>query len=333
LANYVSLAIAALIGYFLLKNKGSLGFGSGEGQHAGGESAHDKKSGGKGQGGHGGGGQGHKGSATGGHRIRRKRGIEGGSGNSSPAGDKATKSYAAAKGAKVTLRGKTRVLKAPKVVLIFWGNWAGGTPSTVQVSTQFRNLMASTFFNKLSQYGGGRPSYLGSVQATTAPKSGFTDAQIISAIGSMITAGKVLDMRKDNNVIYTLLPPKGVKAEDKEGDAYHTDFTWGGATANFITYYGSYDLPSMMKALSEEIAETIVDPWQTSNGDQIGDLCENTFTVNGVTVEGYWSNADNSCTGSAVVSNFARIDGGSNSSRILKTKALRAGYVRYGGFQ
>jgi hypothetical protein len=198
-------------------------------------------------------------------------------------------------GGKVSLRDKTRVLKAPKVQLIFWGNWAGANPSTAQVDSQFRNLMSSGFFSKLSQYGGGSPTYLGSIQTTATAPSGFTDAQVISQIGALITAGKMLDMRKDGDVIYVLLPPKGVKAADKTGDAYHIDFTWGGASANFAVYYGAYDLASMMKALSEEIAETIVDPWQTSSGDQIGDLCENVGTVNGVTVEGYWSNSDNGC--------------------------------------
>jgi len=280
----------------------------------------------------GGGGGGHRregggkvgaGGGTGRHRTRRRKpGIE-------AAGAGETKSYATTKGkSKVTLSGKTKVLKAPKVVLIFWGNWAGQNPSTTQVDTQFRNLINSNFFSKLSQYGGGRPTYLGSIQSgatTAAPKSGYTDGNITSASGSLINAGRVLDMRKDNNVIYTLLPPKGVKAADKEGDAYHTDFSWGGATANFITYYGTYDLPSMMKALSEEIAETVVDPWQTSSGDQIGDLCENVFTVNGVTVEGYWSNADNGCTTAAggVSSKFAVIG---TSPRILKIKATRRGF-------
>jgi hypothetical protein len=199
-------------------------------------------------------------------------------------------------GTKFTQRGKTRVLKAPKVQLIFWGNWANASPSTTQIDGQFRSLIGSSFFDKLAQYGGGKPTYLGSINYSPQPTNGYSDAQIIAAIGALIKAGKTPDMAKDPDMIYCLLPPKGVKAADKEGDAYHIDFGLGGARANLMTYYGNYNLVSMMRALSEEIAETIVDPWQTGNGDQIGDVCENVFVVNGVTVEGYWSNSDNKCT-------------------------------------
>lgn len=199
-------------------------------------------------------------------------------------------------GSKVTLRDKTRVLKAPKVQLIFWGNWTGANPSTAQIDGQFRALMGSMYFAKLAQYGGGRPAYLGSISYPGQPANGYTDAQMIAVISGLIKAGKVPDMAKDPDIIYCLLPPKGVKAADTEGDAYHTDFGLGSARSNLMTYYGNYNLVSMMKALSEEIAETIVDPWQTSNGDQIGDMCQNIFVINGVTVEGYWSNSDNKCT-------------------------------------
>jgi hypothetical protein len=207
------------------------------------------------------------------------------------------RSYAAkkAKSAPKTGGGKKlvnkggRVIKNPKVRLIFWGNWATATPTMAQIDTAYRNLMASTYFNVLLEYGGGKPVYLGYVNNKAAPPKGFKDPDLTKAVSTMYPVN-------DPNTIYCVLPQPGTKAADKVGDAYHDVFNGRG----ICVYYGKYDMASIMKAMSEEIAESVIDPddaaWHTSSDDQIGDLCANVFTINGVTVEGLWSNAKGACT-------------------------------------
>jgi hypothetical protein len=115
--------------------------------------------------------------------------------------------------------------------------------------------------------------------------------------------------------------PAGVKSSDREGDAWHDVFA-GGKTIS--VYYGTMNLTSIMRAMSEEIGESATDPYQSANGDHIGDPCENVFTANGVTVEGL-SNKDNKCSTAASKSAFAFIPTNPNpSTRLVKRKVFRA---------
>jgi hypothetical protein len=192
-----------------------------------------------------------------------------------------------------------RVLKAPKVKVIFWGT----NPLDKQIDQQLRSLIASNYYNVVTQYGAGKPVYMGSVHAPIPPPATVTDAALTNLIGKMITSGTVPDLR-NNDVVYVVIPGPGVKNADKTGDAYNTSFSWGHTNGVLCTYYGKQDMASITRALSEEIAEAITSPgpqdaWTAGPDNFIGDPCSTPFVVAGVTVEGLWSNAKGACTTAA----------------------------------
>jgi len=206
--------------------------------------------------------------------------------------------YAAKSTGKKMVNKGGRVLKAPKVKLIIWGS----NPLSAQIDQQLRALMSSNYFNVLTEYGAGKPVYLGMVSSTAAIPSKITDASMANMIGQLITAGKVPDFRKGQEMVYVIITPPGTKNADKTGDAYNTNFSWGGSNLGVLaTYYGKQDIVSITRSMSEEIAEAITNPgpkpgWQAGPDTLIGDPCSTPFKVNGVTVEGLWSNAKNACT-------------------------------------
>jgi hypothetical protein len=205
-------------------------------------------------------------------------------------------------GAKLTNHGG-RVLRSPKVKLILWGT----VPAGAQTDQKLRALMStsSNYYNVLSEYGGGKPAYLGYVHSTSAIPSVINDAALAKLIGSLITTGQVPDFRTGQEMIYVVMAPPGSRNADKTGDAYNTDFSWGGSDQGVMAvYYGKQDIASITRALAEEIAEAVTDPgpkpaWQAGSDSLIGDPCSSPFLVNGVTVEGLWSNAKNACTTAA----------------------------------
>jgi hypothetical protein len=194
-------------------------------------------------------------------------------------------------GGKALVNKGGRVLKAPKVKLIIWGNH----PLAAQID----------YYNVLTEYGAGKPVYQGMVYSKVALPSAINDTNMANMIGSMITAGQVPDFRKTGDMVYVVIPSPGAKNADKTGDAYNTNFSWGGSKNGVLaTYYGKSDIISITRAMSEEIAEAITDPgptpaWEAGPDSLIGDPCSTPFKVNGVTVEGLWSNAKRACTTAA----------------------------------
>ena len=199
-------------------------------------------------------------------------------------------------GNKVSPRGATRVLKNPKVKLIFWGNWANAKPSIAEIDQLMKLLIASNYFDAAAQYGAGKPVYTGYTTNTNIPPPNFSDKELVKCVNEIFAQGKA---PFDPEMIYYVIPQKGRKSYFQFGTvtAWHAQLTH----ITVVVYYGSYTQRDIMEALAEEIVESIADPWRTSTGSrgfQIGDLCDNDphkFTINGLRIKGYWSNKDNRC--------------------------------------
>ena len=155
-----------------------------------------------------------------------------------------------------------------------------------------------------------KPTYLGSVINNTSPlPNTFEDTAIEEAIGHSIKEGSVPDFRSFNNgeIIYIVIPTPGHYSTDKDNDAFHANFKYEGNDKGVYAVLYSWqdnkdkDLEAITRALAHEIAEACTNPGPKAafigpDNDEIADFCEDDFdTVNGVIVEGYWSDLDGGC--------------------------------------
>jgi hypothetical protein len=205
------------------------------------------------------------------------------------------------------------VLTNAKVQLIFWGDWNDSSldPSKDTIATAIQSIINSDYYSKLSQYRGiQKPAYLGYVVNNTShlPNT-FEDSAIEKAIGDSIQNRSAPDFRSFTNgqIMYIVIPTPGHVSTDEEGNAFHDNFTYKGNNKGvYAVYYGKKDLESITRTLAHEIAEActnpvynkkaFIDPDVEPPDNEIADFCENEVgEVNGVTVEGYWSNLDGGC--------------------------------------
>jgi hypothetical protein len=205
------------------------------------------------------------------------------------------------------------VMTNAKVQLIFWGDWNDTSldPSKDTIETAIQKIINSEYYSKLSQYRGiQKPAYLGSVvNKTTRLPTHFGNNAIEKAIDDSIQNGSVPDFRSFTNgeIMYIVIPTPDHVSTDEDGNAFHYNFTYKGNDEGvYAVYYGKKDLESITRALAHEIAEActnplhfkkaFIDPNVDPPDNEIADLCEKKVcTVNGVIVEGYWSNSDGQC--------------------------------------
>jgi hypothetical protein len=204
-----------------------------------------------------------------------------------------------------------RVLESPQLYLIYWGAaWqAAPTPTAAQITDAVRTLMASAYLTGLTQYrGSGRGSLRGSTLiASSDPPDGFTDDQVAEFVDDQITLGTVPGPDADNQTVYGVLMPTGVTPESP-GRAVHTSYKRSGQRIHYAWFANAGDLAGITGIVSHELVETATDPegkgflgvkgtcGDRSNWCEVADVCESAWsTVDGVTVQGYWSNRDNDC--------------------------------------
>jgi hypothetical protein len=205
------------------------------------------------------------------------------------------------------------VMVNAKVQLIFWGDWNDKSldPSKDTIATAIQKIISSEYYSKLSQYRGiQKPVYLGYVVTNASPlPTRFRISAISKAIGDSIQNGSVPDFRSFTNgqIMYIVVPTPGHVSTDEEGNAFHNNFKYKGNDEGvYAVYYGEKDLESITRALAHEIAEActnpvyrkkaFIDPDVDPPDNEIADFCEKKVcTVNGVIVEGYWSNLDGQC--------------------------------------
>ncbi|HEV3310570.1 MAG TPA: hypothetical protein VG815_08645 [Chloroflexota bacterium] len=115
--------------------------------------------------------------------------------------------------------------------------------------------------------------------------------------------------------VYVIFAPEGTTVTDPgntngcgERLGYHSFLPYFNVKDGYyivIPLHCARDLADVTNVLSHEIAETITDPnlsgWYGSNNleSEVSDVCDSTgvppYTLDGLTVDTYWSNADNTC--------------------------------------
>jgi acylphosphatase len=207
--------------------------------------------------------------------------------------------------------GGGKVLQQARIVLIYWGAaWAdpATTPSANDFTNAIRNTVTGPWGAKLTQYRGASVGYVEGVDVNSGsdPASSFTDNQIWTMIDGRISSGNVPTPAKDIDRIYCVVMPTGHSSGDTSfvGQHQYRDRNgirvyWAWIT-NDGTLTGGNSVP---KIFTHEVAEACSDPdlgtgitLTSVNGDEIGDVCNNTFSViDGHAEEAYWSVADNRC--------------------------------------
>ncbi len=206
-----------------------------------------------------------------------------------------------------------RVLTNAQVQLIFWGDWNNSSlnPSKDKIVAATQNIINSNYYSKLSQYRGvQKPTYLGFVINNISPlPTTFEDSDITEAIGHSIKEGSVPDFRSFSNgeIIYIVIPTPGHESTDRDNDAFHANFKYKGNDKGVYAVLYSWeddegkDIEPITRALAHEIAEAWTNPGPKAafigpDDEEIADSCEDiSDTVNGVIVEGYWSDLDGDC--------------------------------------
>ncbi|MEA2821175.1 MAG: hypothetical protein QOJ86_3179 [Bradyrhizobium sp.] len=203
------------------------------------------------------------------------------------------------------------VIQFVRVYLIFWGSaWASNpTPTAAQVTDAINRIVSGGYLTGLSQYRGiGQGYVLGSTTVTSSnPPSGFTDANVSTFIKGLISAGTIPDLDADNQTLYVVYMPKGISASNSGFIGEHTYYTnSGGRRVHFGWITNNGTLSSVSIISSHEIVEAMTDPEGSAIlGDpgtcaqggwcEIGDVCGSSGTVNGASVQSYWSQTDKAC--------------------------------------
>jgi len=205
------------------------------------------------------------------------------------------------------------VLHRPQLHLIYWGSgWlpqAAPYPTAEQVTAAVRIMLASNYLDGLAQYGGiGRGEVRGStVFASTDPPVDFTDDHIEGFIDALLDAGTVPGPDADNQTVYGVVLPAGVGAEGSGWTAEHNYFTRAGQRIRYAWFTNAGNLAAITRLVSHELVESATDPegsgilgvqgtCQGSGWCEVSDICMSSLAeVDGVAVQGYWSNRDGAC--------------------------------------
>jgi hypothetical protein len=204
------------------------------------------------------------------------------------------------------------------VQLVFWGsiwNNPSTSPSAATIGNAVQNLLSSPFLSGLRQYGIIRSPFRGAIVVTSPEPpflpNKFSDAggDIENLVNTLINDGKFPepDETGGRNIYCVVMPPNtkfngpdgviGAHGHFSSGSIIDVDNAW-------YAWIGNANLATMTRAFGHELVETCTDPegdgWTIDGApaalNEIGDICnKNLGTVNGVTVEPYWSKFDGAC--------------------------------------
>lgn len=204
------------------------------------------------------------------------------------------------------------VIQVVQLYLIYWGSaWTASpppNPTPAQITDACRTMLASAYLAGLAEYRGiGRGFLRGSTTITSSnPPSGFSDSDVSNFIAAQLTAGTIPAPDIDNQTLYCVVMPQGVSASNTSFVGEHTYFTRSGQRIHFAWITNSGSLNGLTRIISHEIAEAVTDPEGSaflgvagtcSQGGwcEIADVCSSTSTLDGVTVQSFWSNQAGQC--------------------------------------
>ncbi len=216
--------------------------------------------------------------------------------------------------------GGGKKLRNATINLIFWGDaWTANpapSPSLSEVVNDAASILAGPYQTRISQYGA-TPARLGGIFVSVPgnnPPTNYQTSDVQNLITNAIGGGALPEPDEEtNDVVHVVFMPPGTNAPPNVG-GLHTYANWSevslipfdidildrshmawvafGSRA-FISSVFSHEL---VEALSDPEGDGIqVNPTNGSNWNEIGDACQSTGLVNGVTVQSYWSQSDRAC--------------------------------------
>ncbi|MGW5751438.1 hypothetical protein [Nocardia rhamnosiphila] len=213
------------------------------------------------------------------------------------------------------------------IQLIFWGSWwtsGDGAQRQGMVEARTRALLDSHYFDELGQYYiAQKPVWRGSTIVTSPGAPGAVSSRdameaVLDLIDDLIDDDVFPDPDDGPRIGFIVLMPPGFATTDFDG-AHRHDYDWDfpfdedNYWAGWCRYYDALveNPETMMQTVAHEIVEMITDPefdgWHTDiagddTGREIADIALSdggmvwqTAWVNGVNVQGYWSNKHNAC--------------------------------------
>ena len=213
-------------------------------------------------------------------------------------------------------RGKGAIATGAPVQLIFWGSvWNSPiSPSASQIISSVQNILDGPFMSGLLQYGINRSPFRGAIVVTSpeppfAPNTFDADDLEDELIGALIDGGAFPEPDEDGgrNIYVVVMPPNTKYNGDPKIKGAHSHFNSGSLIDVDNTWYawiGNADIDLMTRVFGHELAETCTNPegdgWtvdgEPDGENEIGDVCtKRTNQVNGITLDGYWSQLDNAC--------------------------------------
>ena len=205
-----------------------------------------------------------------------------------------------------------QMLQVVQLYLIYWGSaWSVNPPPTLtssQITSACHTMVQGPYMPGLAEYRGlGRGFVRGSAVITSSnPPNGFSDANVSNFIDGQLNAGAIPGPDVDNETLYMVVMPKGVSASNANFIGEHTYYTRSGQRIHFAWITNSGSLGSITTIISHELVESVTDPEGSallgvagtcSQGGwcEIGDVCSSTASVDGVTVQSFWSNQAAQC--------------------------------------
>jgi len=208
------------------------------------------------------------------------------------------------------------VLRSATVQLIFWGaSWADGDGSNgfafQQAVEAIESLLVSSYLSGLNQYDGILPARLTDSSyriLASEPMNFFSNDYIVAALQGLINQGRVPKPEMLVNPLYVVILPSNVRFEEDGVHGEHFYFLRNQKAIPYawITHDGSLD--TLTRLFAHELVEACANPLGTAwrevdnacrdDGSpcEIGDVCqEQQARVDGVWVQGYWSQQDGIC--------------------------------------
>jgi hypothetical protein len=170
-------------------------------------------------------------------------------------------------------------------------------------------MTAGPYMTGLAEYRGiGRGFVRGATVVTSSnPPAAFTDGNVSTFVDGLISAGTVPAPDVDNQTLYCVVMPTGINPSNPSFIGEHTYYTRsGGQRVRFAWITNSGSLSAVTRIISHELVESATDPegsailgvagtCSQSGWCEIGDICSSTSTVDGVTVQSYWSDQAGQC--------------------------------------
>jgi hypothetical protein len=247
-------------------------------------------------------------------------------------GDIVRKTFPDSVGLTTSDNGGPKIVSDVYISIIFWGKeWVRVTPpppvSVNDVSNAIAKIIFGPYMSGLSQYGVNPiiQSLWFHVEGTSDPPlspNTFADSNVDTFLQGLADGGVLVDIEErggpavpwGNPISFVcVIMPTNANFTNASLNGQHSSYSWTHARDShgyneskielaWVLNNGTLD--SITTIFSHELVEAFTDPEgnavqvnprNATNWNEIGDVCSSTLAVDGVTVQSYWSTADNAC--------------------------------------